>query len=108
MLFGVAALAERLAGGPSSHSVIALFVGTVAVAVGGWRRLAAPLVIGTALVVAVVVTETLAYTATMPTWAWLGLAGAALVAVGIAMERAEIGPLETGRRVVDVVRDRFA
>jgi hypothetical protein len=107
-LLGAAALAERLAGSSALHALVAGALGAVAVAVGGWRRLAAPLVLGTALLVAVVVSETLAYTATMPTWGWLALGGAALVATGIAMERAEIGPLETGRRVLDVVHDRFA
>jgi len=107
-LLGAAALAERFASGSGVHALAAGIVGTVAVAVGGWRRLAAPLLLGTALLVAVVVSETMAYTATMPTWGWLALGGAALVAAGIAMERAEVGPIETGRRVLDVVHDRFA
>ncbi len=107
-LLGAAALAERLAGGTGVHAIIAGTLGTVAVAVGGWKRLAGPLLLGTALLAAVVVSETLAYTATMPTWGWLALAGSALLAAGIAMERAEVGPLETGRRVLDVVHDRFA
>jgi hypothetical protein len=107
-LLGAAAMAERLAGGAGVHALVAGSLGTVAVAIGGWRRLAAPLLLGTALMAAVVLSETLAYTATMPTWGWLALAGSALLAAGIAMERAEVGPLETGRRVLDVVHDRFA
>ena len=107
-MLGAAALAERLAGGAGVHALVAGTLGTVAVAVGGWRRLAGPLLLGTTLLAAVVLSETLAYTATMPTWGWLALAGSALLAAGIAMERAEVGPLETGRRVLDVVHDRFA
>jgi hypothetical protein len=107
-LLGAASLAERFAGGPPIHALVAGTVGTVAVMVGGWRRLAAPLVLGTAMLGSVVVSETLAFTATLPTWAWLAASGTILVAAGIAMERAEVGPLETGRRMVDVVRDRFA
>ena len=107
-MLGAAALAERLAGGAGAHAIVAGTLGTVAVAVGGWRRLAGPLLLGTTLLAAVVLSETLAYTATMPTWGWLALAGSALLAAGIAMERSEVGPLETGRRVLDVVHDRFA
>lgn len=107
-LLGVAALAERLADGSGVHALVAGAVGTIAVAAGGWRRLAAPLLLGTAVLLAVVASETMAYTATMPTWGWLALSGSALLAAGIAMERAEVGPIETGRRVLDVVRDRFA
>jgi hypothetical protein len=107
-LMGAASLAERFAGGPGAHALVAGAIGTVAVIVGGGRRLAAPLLLGTAVLGAVVVSETMTYTATLPTWAWLACSGAVLLAAGIAMERAEVGPLETGRRVVDVVRDRFA
>ena len=75
-LLGAAALAERLAGGAGMHALVAGTLGTVAVAVGGWKRLAGPLLLGTTLLAAVVLSETLAYTATMPTWGWLALAGA--------------------------------
>jgi hypothetical protein len=54
------------------------------------------------------VNESLAVTAGVPTWAWLALGGATLVGVGISMERAETGPFETGRRVVDAVGEQFS
>jgi hypothetical protein len=31
-----------------------------------------------------------------------------LVAVGVAMERHDTGPVETGRRLVDVIHERFS
>ncbi|MGH9113809.1 MAG: SCO7613 C-terminal domain-containing membrane protein, partial [Acidimicrobiales bacterium] len=107
-LLGVSALAERIGGGGGGHALIAGAVAVVAVAVGGWRRLAGPLVIGTGLLVAVTGYESLAVTASVPTHAWLALGGSVLLGAGIAMERADTGPLETGRRLVDVLRDRFA
>src|SRR4029077_5810461 len=58
-LLGVAALDERLAGGSAWHAVVAGGVGVAAVAAGGWRRLSGPLVLGTALLVAVTMHETL-------------------------------------------------
>jgi hypothetical protein len=105
---GGAALVERLAGGGSGHALIAGAVGMAAVLGGGFRKLAAPLLLGTALLVAVTVHETLGLTAGVPTWAWLALGGSVLLAAGIAMERREVGPIETGRRLVDVLKESFA
>lgn len=106
-LLGVAALAERLDGGPAWHALVAGAVGVTAVAVGGWKRLAGPLFLGTALVVAVTVLETLHTLAGVPTWAWLAAGGTALLVAGIAMERSATSPSEAGRRLVDVVGERF-
>ena len=107
-LLGGSALSERVAGGAGWHSLVAGSVAIVAVVAGGQRRLAAPLVLGTALLVALVGYETLAVTAALPTWVWLALGGTALVGAGVAMERHEIGPIETGRRLVDVVNERYS
>jgi hypothetical protein len=107
-LLGGSALLERMAGGPGWHALVAGAVGLLAVAAGGARRLAAPLLLGSALLVTLVGFETLAITSGLPTWLWLGLGGASLLAAGVAMERHEVGPLETGRRLVDVVSDRYA
>ena len=52
--------------------------------------------------------ETLAITAALPTWTWLAAGGTALLAAGVAMERKDVGPLETGKRLVDVVDEKFA
>jgi hypothetical protein len=107
-LLGGAALAERLTGGPGWHALVAGAVGIVAVAVGGQHRLAAPLFLGTGLLVALVGYETLAITAALPTWTWLAVGGTVLLSAGIAMERHDVGPVETGRRLVDVVDEHFA
>ena len=106
-LLGGAALAERLAGGSGGHALLAGVLGVVAVAAGGRWRLAAPLVLGTALLVALAVHESLGVTASVPTWAWLALGGTTLLAAGVLLERAQLGPLESGRRLVDVVQERF-
>jgi hypothetical protein len=107
-LLGGSALVERLVGGGEGHALIAGGVGLAAVCVGGRHRLIAPLLVGSALLVALTVNESLAVTAGVPTWAWLALGGATLVGVGISMERAETGPFETGRRVVDAVGEQFS
>jgi hypothetical protein len=107
-LLGGAALLERLVGGGGEHAFIAGAVGVVAVVAGGAGRRAAPLLLGTAILAVLTVTETLAWTAGVPTWAWLAVAGSALLGAGIALERAGTSPVEAGQRVVDVLTTRFS
>ena len=107
-IFGGAALAERMTGGAGWHAVVAGTVGVLAVAAGGYRKLAAPLFLGTGLLVILVGYETLAITAALPTWTWLAAGGTALLGAGVAMERKDLCPIETGKRLVDVVDEKFA
>lgn len=106
-LLGGTALAERLAGGDAWHGLVAGAVGVAAVAAGGWWRLAGPLLAGTALVVATTVIESLDALAGVPTWAWLAAGGFTLLGAGVALERSDTSPAEAGRRLVDVVAERF-
>lgn len=106
-LLGGAALVERLAGGGGWHALLAGLVGVAAVVAGGTWRLAAPLLLGSALLVLLAVHESLGVTAGVPTWAWLALGGGTLLGAGFALERARLGPIESGRRLVDVVQQHF-
>ncbi len=106
-LAGGAAMAERIGGGGGAHALLAGAIGVLAVVEGGGRRLAAPLLLGTGLLIALTANETAVVTAGVPTWAWLAAGGTLLVAAGLVMEHHELGPVETGRRLVDVVQDRF-
>jgi hypothetical protein len=106
-LLGGSAFAERLAGGPGWHALVAGAVGVAAVAVGGWRRLAGPLMLGTGLVAAVAVVESLPALAGVPTWGWLATGGTFLLLVGLALERSDTSPVVAGRRLVDVIGERF-
>ena len=107
VLLGGVAFVERVAGGAAGHALYAGGVGAAAVAVGGWRRLSAPLVVGTGLLVAVSVHESLSSLAGVATWMWFAIGGAALVAVGVALERHDQGPVEAGRRLVEVLGEHF-
>ena len=106
-LLGGTAAYERMAGGSPGHAALAGAVGVLAVAAGGAWRLAGPLLVGTVLVVVVTVHETLGVAPGVPSWAWLAGGGIVLLAAGVAMERHGVGPVETGRRLVDVVNERF-
>ncbi len=107
VLLGGSALLERIHGGGGIHALVAGAVGVAAVLAGGGRRLVAPLLLGTALLVALTAHESLGVTRDVPTWAWLALGGSILLGAGITMERLDRDPLETGRRLVDVVHERF-
>lgn len=106
-ILGGSALAERIDGSGAWHAVVAGAVGVIAVSAGGWFRLIAPLILGTAILVTVTVYESLATLATVPTWAWLALGGTTLLGVGVALERTGTSPVEAGRRVADVLSTRF-
>ncbi len=68
-------------------SIIGLVVGIACIAVGGWRRLAAPLVIGTASLIATTIAATGSQLASLPGWAWLVVGGTALLVLAVAVER---------------------
>jgi hypothetical protein len=106
-LLGGLALAARMAGGTAGHAAVAGLVAGAAVAVGGARRLAGPLATGIVILVAVTSREAL-HATTLPTWGWLAGGGAILLAVGVALDRADTSPTEAGRRLVDVVAERFS
>ena len=103
-LLGGAALLERIDGGHGGHGLIAGAVAVVAVALGAQARLIGPLVTGTVLIVGVAGHESLAYTASVPTWAWLAAAGVVLLACAVLVERSATSPIESGRRLVETVR----
>lgn len=102
------ALAARWDGGPAWHALVAGVVGVLAVAAGGWKRLAGPLFLGTGVLVLVTFGEVLHTLAGVPTWAWLATGGGVLLATGVGLERTATSPVEAGRRLVDVVEERFS
>jgi hypothetical protein len=106
-LLGGTALAERFAGGDGAHALVVGAVAVAALVAGAWRRLAGPLLVGTGLLLALTLHETLSALAGVPTWAWMGSGGVLLLACGLALERSDQSPAEAGRRMVDVLSERF-
>jgi hypothetical protein len=107
LLVAIPALAERLAGGPGWHAVLAGGLAAVAIAYGGAVRLGGPLVVGTVVLVATVAVESVAMIAAVPTWAWLAAGGAGLLATAAAIERTGGSPVTAARRLREVVAERF-
>jgi hypothetical protein len=64
-----------------------ILIGVVSIAIGGWRRLAAPLVIGSALLTTTVVIASGSQLASLPGWSWLVLGGIALLGLAATIER---------------------
>lgn len=106
-ILGGASLAERVGVGAAWHGLLAGVLGVVAVGLGAHHRLIGPLLLVTVLLVAVSAHETVAVTAQVPTCLWLCTGGATLLGAGVGMERRGLGPVDAGRRVVDVIRTRY-
>ncbi len=66
---------------------LTLAIALGSVAAGAWRRLAAPLVGGTALTVATTFVATGSDLRAIPTWAWFAVGGAALLGTAVLIER---------------------
>jgi hypothetical protein len=103
----VTALLERLAGGGGWHAVLAGGVAVLAVVGGGIGRHGGPLVVGVVAVVGVVLVETLAVVADVPTWFWLTAGGVVLLGTGALIERSGGSPVASVRRLADVIAERF-
>jgi hypothetical protein len=66
----------------------AVTLGALGVGIGGWRRLAAPLVCGVTLIVWSVLLASADDLREVPTWGWLATGGLALLGVAVLIERA--------------------
>ena len=64
-----------------------LLIGIMAIAVGGWKRMAAPLVIGTVLLTTTVVIASGSQLASLPGWSWLVVGGVAMLGLAASIER---------------------
>ena len=65
----------------------AVTFGVTAAAIGAWRRLAAPLVAGTAITAATTFVAMGSDLSAVPTWTWLALGGLALLGIAVLIER---------------------
>jgi hypothetical protein len=83
-----------------------LLIGIVAIAVGGSKRMAAPLVIGTALLTTTVVIASGSQLASLPGWSWLVVGGVALLGLAASIERRSKGDVD-GAGGLKAMFDRF-
>lgn len=97
-LAGTWLLASQLEARSDWATFGALSVGITALAVGGWRRLGAPLVAGTIMLGATILLSAGPRLATTPTWTWIAAGGVGLLVVAALIERSERPLLPIGRR----------
>jgi hypothetical protein len=91
-------IATQLEVGTDWATFGALLFGVVAVAIGGVRKLGAPLVLGTLTAVTTIVVSAGSRLATTPTWVWIAVGGAGLLVIAALIERSERPLLPVGRR----------
>ncbi len=101
LLAGLHLLSSQSATGQVGRAAVAIAIGVVAVAVGGLRRLGAPLVLGTLLIAASSVLAGGAQLAELPVWIWLAVGGVGLLLVAVLIERGgpKAGPAGPGERL---------
>lgn len=105
LLVAVPALAERLANGPGWHTILAGGIALVAVIHGGASGRGGPLTVGIVVLVSVVLVETIAYAALVPTWAWFAAAGVVLLVAAVLIERHGLSPTRAVARLRDLAGD---
>jgi hypothetical protein len=104
---GGSALMARLYGESGWHAVFAGAVAIVAIAVGSQLRLAGPLLGGSILLALVSINETVRVSAGVPTWFWLATGGLTLLGTGVTMELRGLGPIESGRHLIELIDERY-
>ncbi|HSP28828.1 MAG TPA: hypothetical protein VLN74_09795, partial [Ilumatobacteraceae bacterium] len=97
-LAGTWLLASQLEPSTDWATFAALTLGVVALGIGGARRLGAPLVAGTLMVLGTIVLSAGPRLASAPTWSWIAVGGVGLLVVAALVERSERPLLPTGRR----------
>ena len=103
-------LATQLDDASTWATLLALTIGVAATAVGGTRRLGAPLLIGTVMIVASVGISAGSRLAAAPTWLWIAAGGLGLLVLAAVVERSDRPLIVSGdsqRSVVQQFCDDF-
>ena len=115
-LAGLHLLSTQVPAHQNGRIAVTIGLGVCAVAVGGLRRLAAPLLVGTGLLVAATVLAAGHQLASLPVWVWLAVGGLVLLALALLIEKRspagdddrELDAGRDGERLVQVVWRRFS
>ncbi len=106
-LFVSAALIDSIVQDSHIHSLIGAAVCVLAIALGAWRKLIGPLLIGTVFLILFVIRETFNMASTVPPFVWIGIGAFILIGVAVAMEKSQMTPAQARKKVSAVVADEF-
>ena len=106
-LYLAAAFVDSINTGLHVHSLIGGSVALVAIAIGAWRKLIAPLVIGTGFLFVFITREIFDVANIVPIWAWIGFGAFVLIAVAVTLEKSQMTPTQARKKISAVVTDRF-
>lgn len=106
-LFLLAALFDSLNKGLHVLSLIGAIVAICAIIVGTWRKLSAPMIIGTVFLFVFILREIFDVVSIIPIWAWIGVGALTLIGVAVTLEKSQMTPAEAKRKISAVVSDRF-
>ena len=115
-LAGLHLLSTQVPAHQNGRIAVTIGLGVCAVAIGGLRRLASPLLVGTGLLVAATVLAAGHQLASLPVWVWLAVGGLVLLALALLIEKRSPGGDDDreqdgggdGERLVQVVWRRFS
>ena len=107
VLFMTASFLDSVYSGLHIYSLIGGAVALVAVAIGAWRKLIAPLVIGTGFLFVFILREIFDVANVVPVWAWIGLGAFTLIAIAVTLEKSQLSPSQARKKLSAVVADHF-
>jgi len=107
LIYGVAAFYESINTGERIHSLIAGIACVIAITVGAWRKLIAPLFLGTVFLILFIAREVLYVASGIPIWAWIGIGALVLIAVAVLLERSQSKSAAGRKKISAVVSDTF-
>ncbi len=107
VLFQVAVLSDSFQSGESIYSLIGGVVAVAAIAIGAWRKLAAPMVLGTLFLVVFILREIFRVASAVPIWAWIGAGAITLIITAVVLEKSQISASTAKNKLKVVVSDDF-
>ena len=100
-------LTTLIEGRYAARAGVTVGLGLIAIAIGGVRRLSAPLVIGTLTPIAAILIMSGPALAQLSLWLWVALGGAFLIGLAMMIERTVVTENGDRQRVIEVVAKSF-
>jgi hypothetical protein len=107
VLFFLATFMDSIILGEDYFTLIGAGTATISIAIGAWRKIIAPLVLGTVFLGVYIVRQIFDVANVIPVWAWIGFGALVLIGVAVLLEKSQLSPAQARRRISAVVADHF-